>query len=661
MMPSAIQRVGLLGSSSSSFISISIARSSFSRPISTYPLRTPVSGNCIPCNYGARYKFQLGYKTNRPAWAQRQNIIRCSGVLYFSSSSSSSSSTTVARATPSALLRPPSEKNTAVSCASSDNMPSMENEQSSHNCLLSSIEAQNPSIIEDTNLTKNNGISDKNGGSILFDRQIRVKRKRSQIVQINEENMVNKNSHNLNGYKYRVLRTPKLTNDLITLPVPPAESSPPIPTSPSSQMIEKENFDVQQLQQPNYANDTMREESSPTGIKDIMSSRWWRTLYQNVGNTHTTSSTNQPISQRFQSSLRSRRSSQLLEEMINNDSYTGFLPDERQNQNCEEEISERIRVRSVQAASSIDVVAVLSKVFGGGVARASQYYMKSEGDANNIKKNQHPLSDFFASSPPLRHVFGRTNIIIQLSPPPIDCLPSLSHSVPRYVVIYRFGSVVFFNLTTKEASRLLEQIKKYAIDPIAVGFERREHFEVALQPELETATGKITADRAMVRELDMNTVGIVSNIMGQTVALDWHNDTVTELLANFSSVNSTVERTGSFTSMERHTLFQVVARNNSLFIDMVGKLGIKDRSDTAWNLSQYEGLHEGMRKEFDLDERFRDIEFKLDLIQQNAKFFLEVMHAQKSNALEWVIIVLISFECVLMILDMSGWGSQMLS
>ena len=143
------------------------------------------------------------------------------------------------------------------------------------------------------------------------------------------------------------------------------------------------------------------------------------------------------------------------------------------------------------------------------------------------------------------------------------------------------------------------------MDPIAVGFERREHFEMALQPHLETATGKITADRAMVRELDMNTVGIVSNIMGQTVALDWHNDTVDELLAKFSSVNSSVERTGGFTSIERHTLFQVVARNNSLFIDMVSKLGIKDRSDTAWHLSQYEGLHEGMRKEFDLDERFR--------------------------------------------------------
>jgi len=57
----------------------------------------------------------------------------------------------------------------------------------------------------------------------------------------------------------------------------------------------------------------------------------------------------------------------------------------------------------------------------------------------------------------------------------------------------------------------------------------------------------------------------------------------------------------------------------------------------------------------------QDIEFKLNLIQDNAKFFLEVLQSQKSNTLEWVIIVLISFECVLMIMEMSGWGKELLS
>jgi hypothetical protein len=40
-------------------------------------------------------------------------------------------------------------------------------------------------------------------------------------------------------------------------------------------------------------------------------------------------------------------------------------------------------------------------------------------------------------------------------------------------------------------------------------------------------------------------------------------------------------------------MFRAVARNNSIFIEMVSKVGLKDRSDTAWNLSQYEDIHDG--------------------------------------------------------------------
>lgn len=433
-------------------------------------------------------------------------------------------------------------------------------------------------------------------------RHIRIKRRPSPTSDISSQNENNEgssssihkgNDSGLSGYKYRLLKTPQLTNDLITLPEPPADiaSSLSVPLT-SSHWEEKEAHDIQQLR--HFANELDDASSKPSqtslpkSVNDVISSHWWRNLYENIRNPSSYSRSAKMSSQSFRQSLQNRRSSLLLEEIINNDAYSGFLPDERQQQEEEEShIAERIRVRSVQAASSIDVVAVLSKVFGSGMPRS------------------HPLADFFATSPIIRHVFGRTNVIIQLSPPPATGPTSLSPSVPRYVAIYRFGSVVFFNISTKEASRLLEQIKKHAAHPIPVGFERREFFEIALQPQLETAAGKITADRALVRVLDMNTVGVVSNIMGQTVALDWHLDTVDELLRNFSDINSSVESTGNFTSMERHTLFQVVARNNSLFIEMVGKMGIKDRSDTAWHLSQYEGLHEGMRKEFDLDERFR--------------------------------------------------------
>ena len=68
-----------------------------------------------------------------------------------------------------------------------------------------------------------------------------------------------------------------------------------------------------------------------------------------------------------------------------------------------------------------------------------------------------------------------------------------------------------------------------------------------------------------------------------------------------------------------------------------------------------------MKSEFDIDTRFEQIEFKLNLIQQNAKFFLEVLAHKQSNSLEWMVVLLIGFECALMILEMSGKGEVVFS
>ena len=105
---------------------------------------------------------------------------------------------------------------------------------------------------------------------------------------------------------------------------------------------------------------------------------------------------------------------------------------------------------------------------------------------------------------------------------------------------------------------------------------------------------------------------------------------------------------------------------------------------------QYVNVWEGLREEFEVEPRFNNLKYKLNLIQDNTKvlhfaawariwfcslvphgrthkppprthahlsivlsqFFLEIMHNQKSNMLEWVIIVLISAEIVVCSMDL---------
>jgi uncharacterized Rmd1/YagE family protein len=276
-------------------------------------------------------------------------------------------------------------------------------------------------------------------------------------------------------------------------------------------------------------------------------------------------------------------------------------------------------VHAIQVAQSIDIPKVISTVFATKAARK---------------------------------MMERLSVVVQL---PRD---EQNDSI-RFIAVFRFGPVVFFNVSPRDISTFVERIKKCSSDPALSGTERKENFCVHVQPEmLLEEQNVVTGEYCIVQELNMKSVDVISNVMAQSVALDSYNDTVDELLGNFELINHKVTGTGDLNAVDKDKMFRAVARNNSIFIEMVSKVGIKDRVDTAWNLSQYEDIHDGMKEEFDIDMRFEHIEFKLNLIQQNAKFFLDVLSQQKSNTLEWIIIVLIMFECVLSCAEMSGAGEH---
>jgi uncharacterized Rmd1/YagE family protein len=67
---------------------------------------------------------------------------------------------------------------------------------------------------------------------------------------------------------------------------------------------------------------------------------------------------------------------------------------------------------------------------------------------------------------------------------------------------------------------------------------------------------------------------------------------------------------------------------------------------------QYGRIWEFLRAELEMDPRFKILDMKLNLIQDNLKYFLEILQARKSDSLEWTIIVLIGAEICLSLYDL---------
>jgi len=260
--------------------------------------------------------------------------------------------------------------------------------------------------------------------------------------------------------------------------------------------------------------------------------------------------------------------------------------------------------------------------------------------------------------------FGKTSIVVRLAGGDND-----GHATERFVSVYRFGSIIFFNVDDpNEVSSIIAEVQKHATKPTLPVFKRKESFAVhvldhrpyrVVQPTVssdEHESSVVTADYCIVPELDMNGVAVISNIMAQSVALDTYNDMIERLLSNFESINQAVTKTGDFAAADVGFLFKTVAQNNSIFIDMISKIRIKDRATTAWDFVKHETIHYGLKEEFMIDERFENVEVKVNLVQQNAEFFLQVIKDENSSTVEWIIIALIFMEGVLMIVEMSGLG-----
>lgn len=168
----------------------------------------------------------------------------------------------------------------------------------------------------------------------------------------------------------------------------------------------------------------------------------------------------------------------------------------------------------------------------------------------------------------------------------------------------------------------------------------------------EELAAEIRFDAVVLPAVDVHNLSVIATVMAQSVALDHYSVKVDAMLETFTRLNSSVEKTGVFSALEKHSLFRLVALNNTLFTEIISKIGLLERSETAWKNVVYTQIWEGLRDEFEVEDRFQKMEFKLNLVQLNTKFFLEILANQKSNALEWIIIVLISLEIIVSSLEL---------
>ena len=83
-----------------------------------------------------------------------------------------------------------------------------------------------------------------------------------------------------------------------------------------------------------------------------------------------------------------------------------------------------------------------------------------------------------------------------------------------------------------------------------------------------------------------------------------------------------------------------------------GRVAVEDKPDVLWDRPDLERLYARLEDEYELESRGRTLGAKLDVLSETARALTDIIDADRSVRLEWIIIVLIGMEIVLSLFEL---------
>ena len=209
----------------------------------------------------------------------------------------------------------------------------------------------------------------------------------------------------------------------------------------------------------------------------------------------------------------------------------------------------------------------------------------------------------------------------------------------RYLYVFRYGVISFFNYSSDEISSFFEIIRPYCRN-----FSTPD-FNDELVVETKAAENKISHNKIEINNENPEVLRMIMLNVSQSVTLDYYSDQTEKLLEETNSYTQLLARRGRLIISGRK-LKKFIGKTLLLKNRIAENLYIFDSPPETWENEQLDRLHNELKKNFDLQDRFRDVSEGLQIVKDNLELFKDILQYRTSLLLEWIVIILIAVEVI---------------
>jgi required for meiotic nuclear division protein 1 len=212
----------------------------------------------------------------------------------------------------------------------------------------------------------------------------------------------------------------------------------------------------------------------------------------------------------------------------------------------------------------------------------------------------------------------------------------------RYLYIFDYGVVVFANYDEIAKSEMILFIKNYASDLVDLNLFEEYRIEI----DTNQTKSIVKNDYVIVPEIDASVLRIVMLNIGQSVALEFYEVLTDAQITSSKHYIIELEKKGKL-SISKINLLKYIGKVLNVKNSIIDNLYILDDPNLVWENEDLAVLNRLLKTNFDINTRFKDLDYRLQIVEDNLRLFTDVLNVRDGSRLEWTVIILIAIEILI--------------
>ena len=205
-----------------------------------------------------------------------------------------------------------------------------------------------------------------------------------------------------------------------------------------------------------------------------------------------------------------------------------------------------------------------------------------------------------------------------------------------------FGSLVFFNVPEEQQRSIIDKVKKSNATSQA-GLTTTDTFSVDVDSSVERH--EVGFNKAVIPDLTYQKARLISMVVAESAALEYFELIVDDLLEKTHQISDQLRTQGRLLK-ETKPLIKFIGFCLTTKQEIIANLYVVDAPDEVWDDQVLDRLYNDLKRMFEIETRYRVLEYKLKLIQESLEIIVDLSKSVRETMLEVTIIVLIAIELI---------------